>query len=53
MSVNLAIHQSKEDLSLVSILLHWIVALGVIALTLIGLYMTSNEAWSLYVYHKS
>ena len=53
MSVNLDIHQSKKDLGLVSIVLHWIVALGVITLALIGLYMTSNEAWFLYPYHKS
>lgn len=53
MSVNSDIHQSKKDLGLVSIVLNWIVALSVIALALIGLYMTSNEAWSLYPYHKS
>ncbi|MES2673489.1 MAG: cytochrome b [Pseudomonadota bacterium] len=53
MNVNSGIHQSKKDLSLVSIVLHWIVALGIITLALIGLYMTANEAWSLYPYHKS
>lgn len=53
MSVNLDIHQRKKDLGLVSIVLHWIVALGIITLTSIGLYMTSNEDLSLYGYHKS
>ncbi len=37
----------------VSIILHWTVALGVIALTTVGLYMTLNEVWPLYIYHKS
>ena len=33
--------------------LHWIVALGVIALIGVGLYMSKNEAYHLYTPHKS
>lgn len=53
MNISPASGLSQKDLGIVSIVLHWIVALGVITLTLLGLYMTSNESWSLYTYHKS
>lgn len=53
MSVNSDLHQDKNNLGRASISLHWIVALGVIAATLVGVYMTANEAWLLYGYHKS
>jgi cytochrome b561 len=36
-----------------SISLHWLVALGILGLLIIGYYMTWNQVWSLYHWHKS
>ncbi|RVU34307.1 cytochrome b [Rheinheimera riviphila] len=33
--------------------LHWLVAIGFIALSLVGIYMANVEAWALYPVHKS
>ncbi len=33
--------------------LHWIIALGFIALSALGIYMALTETWSLYHWHKS
>jgi cytochrome b561 len=44
---------SKLQLSLTTRLLHWVVALGFIALSAIGIYMANTESWALYDWHKS
>lgn len=44
---------TKEKLSPVTIALHWIVALGIIALTGVGFYMATFEVYSLFHIHKS
>ncbi|MCV2358347.1 cytochrome b [Paucibacter sp. TC2R-5] len=42
-----------NKLSPISVALHWLVGLGMIALTAIGLYMSRAEVWALYPIHKS
>ena len=42
-----------HKLSRLSIALHWLVALTIIALTIVGIYMSRAEAWALYPIHKS
>lgn len=42
-----------SKLSPLTITLHWLVGLGMIALTAIGLYMSRAEVWALYPIHKS
>lgn len=44
---------TKSKLSPLTITLHWIVAIMMIALVSVGLYMEQNEAYSLYPWHKS
>lgn len=44
---------SREQLSLTSVLLHWVIAVTMIALCLAGLIMVNAEVWSLYPLHKS
>ncbi|CAB5501278.1 cytochrome b [Bathymodiolus thermophilus thioautotrophic gill symbiont] len=44
---------TREKLSALTITLHWIVGLSVIALAVIGVYMSENEAFELYPIHKS
>ncbi|WXT99642.1 MAG: Cytochrome b561 [Catillopecten margaritatus gill symbiont] len=44
---------TKEKLSTLTIALHWIVGLTIIALATIGIYMAENEAFELYPIHKS
>lgn len=46
-------HDSPHKLSTQSIALHWLVALGIIALLAMGIYMEENEVYSLYPWHKS
>lgn len=44
---------TQQRLSRTTILLHWIVGLGMIALIGVGIYMSKNEAFNLYPIHKS
>lgn len=44
---------TKENLSLATRSLHWIIAIGFIALTAVGIYMANAEDGSLYPLHKS
>lgn len=44
---------TKEKLSSLTMILHWIVAITVIALSVIGIYMSQNKAFELYPIHKS
>jgi cytochrome b561 len=44
---------SKDALSLISILLHWLVAIGMISLLTVGIYMSQTETYFLYPWHKS
>ena len=46
-------NETKDKLSSVTILLHWVVAVTIIALLGVGIYMTENEAYSLYDIHKA
>ncbi len=44
---------TPQQLSRSSLLLHWLVAIGMIGLTAVGLYMSRAEQWFLYPIHKS
>ncbi|MCV2352950.1 cytochrome b [Paucibacter sp. B2R-40] len=44
---------TAAKLSPASVALHWLVGLGMIALTAVGLYMSNAEVWVLYPIHKS
>jgi len=44
---------TKQQLSRISIGLHWVVGLMMISLLAVGIYMEENEAWFLYPWHKS
>lgn len=44
---------TASQLSPVSVLLHWIVALAMIAMLALGIYMEETEAFALYPVHKS
>lgn len=44
---------SPRSLSRLTIVLHWLVAAGVLALAGVGLYMVRKKAWPLYDTHKS
>lgn len=44
---------TQAQLHPISRLLHWLVGLGFIFLTVIGIYMANTEAWNLYPIHKS
>lgn len=46
-------NENKSSLSGIEISLHWIVALGMIALITVGFYMSNTETYSLYPIHKS
>ena len=46
-------NDTKEKLSLFTISLHWIVAVGMIALVVIGIYMAEFEVYALYDWHKA
>lgn len=43
----------QERLSVLTIVLHWLVALFMIVLVGVGIYMSNNEAYSMYPIHKS
>ncbi|WP_347985812.1 cytochrome b [Methylomonas sp. AM2-LC] len=42
----------KQQLSMTMRSLHWLVALGMIFLTVVGFYMSTYEVWDLYDIHK-
>ena len=42
-----------DRLSKTSRVLHWLIALGMVALLCVGIIMTKNELWNLYDLHKS
>ena len=42
-----------DRLSKTSRVLHWLIALGMVALLCVGIIMTENELWNLYDLHKS
>lgn len=44
---------TQQTLSLTTRLLHWVIALGFIGLSALGIYMANTETWSLYHWHKS
>ncbi|SSC08094.1 cytochrome b [bacterium endosymbiont of Bathymodiolus sp. 5 South] len=44
---------TKDKLSNLTIFLHWVVGLTIIALAAVGVYMSENEAFELYPIHKS
>ncbi len=44
---------TAQQLSPVTITLHWIVGLGVIGMLALGIYMAETETWALYPWHKS
>lgn len=44
---------TASQLSSVSVLLHWVVALAVIGMLALGIYMEETEAFALYPLHKS
>lgn len=44
---------TKNNLSLTTRSLHWLIAICFIALTAVGIYMANTEAWALYPLHKS
>ncbi|QKQ23795.1 cytochrome b [Candidatus Ruthia endofausta] len=44
---------TKQKLSGLTVLLHWLVGLVIITLTVIGVYMSENEVFALYPIHKS
>jgi cytochrome b561 len=44
---------TREKLSPTTIILHWLVAIGIISLIALGLYMEQTEAFALYSWHKS
>lgn len=45
--------ETKNKLSPITIILHWIIALAIITLLGVGIYMKENEVFSLYGIHKS
>ena len=45
--------KSNNKLTTLTIVLHWLVGLTMIALIAVGLYMSENKVWSLYPIHKS
>lgn len=44
---------TRQQFSKITVSLHWVVALLMIALLAVGIYMTENEDYSLYNIHKS
>lgn len=44
---------TKENLGLATRSLHWVIAIGFITLTAVGIYMANTETWALYPLHKS
>lgn len=46
-------NDTRTQLSCTTVLLHWIVAIGVMGMLTIGVYMVKNEAYAFYPWHKS
>lgn len=46
-------NDTRSKLSRTTVLLHWIVAIGVMGMLTIGVYMAKNEVYALYPWHKS
>lgn len=44
---------SKQKLSTTTVVLHWLVGLGIIMLMIVGFYMSQTESYNLYPVHKS
>lgn len=44
---------SKHELTKTGRYLHWIIAVFILALLIVGFYMVNTETWSLYDWHKS
>lgn len=44
---------TQLTLSLTTRLLHWVIAIGFIGLSALGIYMANTETWPLYHWHKS
>lgn len=44
---------TQLTLSMTTRVLHWLVAIGFIGLSALGIYMANTETWSLYDWHKS
>lgn len=44
---------TREKLSLTTVVLHWVVGLGVIVLMIVGYVMTENKMYAMYPIHKS
>ena len=44
---------TKNQLSFISISLHWLIAIGIIVMLAVGIYMEETEALALYPIHKS
>jgi cytochrome b561 len=42
-----------KKLSGITIALHWLVAAGILCLSMVGIYMVENDSWNLYHWHKS
>jgi cytochrome b561 len=44
---------TKEKFSPITITLHWLIAISIVCLLIVGFYMATAEVWSLYPIHKS
>lgn len=44
---------TQDTLSLTSVILHWLVGIGMITLLVMGIYMAQTQTFSLYPWHKS
>lgn len=53
MKSNPNLDQTKRELGMVTIGLHWLVAISILTMLCLGLYMTAKQVWFLYPYHKS
>lgn len=51
--MNLKTKDTVQQFSHLSLILHWLVGVGIIALLAVGVYMQENEVYSLYPIHKS
>ena len=46
-------NKDTQKFTTMTIFLHWLIGLTIIALIAVGLYMSENEVWDLYPIHKS
>ena len=47
------IKDQKNQLSFLTIILHWLIVITIIGLIVVGIYMEENEVYALYPWHKS